>query len=465
MTQVILGSLTLLGVVACLPDWRARFPWLLSLTLALPASGAVPISALPLTPYLVVALVIGTFVAHQWARGELPVTGWPGSGLLLGFLGWAALITLAGPAIFNGITVLNTSSGSGLVESNSLRYTGSNIAQVAYFAISAIVVIWFAQRERLSPHLLLPGLYGCMALSTWRLLSEKAGLPFPSALVDNSTRAYIDEPGNYRLRGVFTEPSTLAHYSIATLAFCAVMLYARTRGDRTRWLYVALGVLAGVNIVFSRSGTGVIGGALVVVVVVVLIVGRAVRSERGMTGVAITGCAVVVAGLVFSSAILDYGREVFSTKVDSSSYDQRTFADQFALSLFGQTRGLGVGLGSNQPSSLMPMLLSCVGVVGTLLFVVFVVGVVLRSIAAPGGLGPAVVVISLIVTKSVAGSFLSEPLLMLGIALCVNAAAVAARDRSADARSVRAPDAGATPAPGPRPSDSTALPHPPPRAR
>ncbi|MAS56371.1 MAG: hypothetical protein CMJ44_17455 [Pimelobacter sp.] len=454
MTQTLLGALTLVGVVACLPDWRRRLPWLLSLSLALPASGAVPVAALPLTPYLLVALVIGVLVSYEWMRGALPLTGWPGSALLLGFIGWAALITLAGPALFSGTTVLNTSGGGGLVAPNPLGYSGSNLAQVAYFVISALVIIWFANRERLSPHLLLPGLYACMGMSTWRLLSEKAGLPFPGAIVDNSTRAYIDEPGNYRLRGVFTEPSTLAHYSIATLAFCAVMLFARSRGRQLRGLYLLLGALAAVNIVFSRSGTGVIGGGLVLVVVVVLIIGRALRSDRGMTAVVISGCGAIVLGLVFSSPILTYGKDVFLTKVDSNSYDQRSFGDRFALSIFLETRGVGVGLGSNQPSSLVPMLLSCVGVIGTLLFAAFVATVVLRSVITPHGLGPATVVISLVVTKSVAGSFLSEPLLMLGIALAVNAI-TRAREAPVTDR-----DVAATGGPAPPRSGSTA---PPPR--
>jgi hypothetical protein len=465
VTQALLGAVTLLGVVVCLPDWRNRLPWLLSLSLALPASGALPVAALPLTPYLLVSLVASVLVAAQWARGELPLTGWPGSLLLLAFIGWSAVTTLAGPALFNGTTVLNASSGSGFIEPNPLRYSGSNVAQVAYFVISAVVVIWFAQRSRLSPHLLLPGLYACMAFSTWRLLSEKVGLPFPTALVDNSTRAYIDDPGNYRLRGVFTEPSTLAHYSIATLAFCAVMLYTQPRGDRLRWLYLGLGALAAVNIVFARSGTGVVGGALVLVAVVVLIIARAVRTGHGMTSVAVTGCGVAVAGLLFSSPILTYGREVFTTKVVSSSYDQRTFGDRFALELFLETRGLGVGLGSNQPSSLFPMLLSCVGAVGTLLFVALMATIVLRAIGAPGGLGPAVVVLSLLVTKSVAGSFLSEPLLMLGVALAVNATAAAARERRVTSAVLTSPVGTATPAPAPRPSGSRAAPPPLPERR
>jgi hypothetical protein len=60
-------------------------------------------------------------------------------------------------------------------------------------------------------------------------------------------------------------------------------------------------------------------------------------------------------------------------KSETASFINRTTADLHALNLFFNTYGLGVGLGSNRPSSLLPYLLSQLGIVGTSLFIIFIV--------------------------------------------------------------------------------------------
>lgn len=59
-------------------------------------------------------------------------------------------------------------------------------------------------------------------------------------------------------------------------------------------------------------------------------------------------------------------------KSETVSFSSRTSADLHALYIFFNTYGLGVGLGSNRPSSLLPYLLSQLGIVGTFLFVIFI---------------------------------------------------------------------------------------------
>jgi len=59
-------------------------------------------------------------------------------------------------------------------------------------------------------------------------------------------------------------------------------------------------------------------------------------------------------------------------KSGSGSFENRTIADLFALKLFVETYGLGVGLGSNRPSSLLPYLLSQCGIIGTFIFFYFI---------------------------------------------------------------------------------------------
>jgi len=57
-------------------------------------------------------------------------------------------------------------------------------------------------------------------------------------------------------------------------------------------------------------------------------------------------------------------------KNQTLSYVHRLAADYFALQLTGATYGLGVGLGSNRPSSFATCLLSEVGIIGAILFLI-----------------------------------------------------------------------------------------------
>jgi hypothetical protein len=83
---------------------------------------------------------------------------------------------------------------------------------------------------------------------------------------------------------------------------------------------------------------------------------------------------VVIAVFAFSS----YRDTLISntlSKTDSGSFFNRIAADLFALQLLPRTHWLGVGLGSNRGSSLLPTLLSNVGVAGVVVFAVFCVKV------------------------------------------------------------------------------------------
>ena len=61
-------------------------------------------------------------------------------------------------------------------------------------------------------------------------------------------------------------------------------------------------------------------------------------------------------------------KNVLFNKAESTSFQQRSFADYLALQIFTQTYGIGVGLGSHKANSLLLTLLSNTGVVGVVLF-------------------------------------------------------------------------------------------------
>ena len=108
---------------------------------------------------------------------------------------------------------------------------------------------------------------------------------------------------------------------------------------------------------------------------------------------------------------------MITAKSGSDSYSQRSGVDAFSLQVVLRSLGVGVGLGSNRPSSFALMLLSNVGVVGSVLFVAAVV-VVVRHALRCGGAGPTIWVLAAILTaKLVSGPDLADPSGLLYLSL------------------------------------------------
>lgn len=432
--MLVLGPLTALGILFCLPRWQTRLPWLLSLTLALPQSAAAPIPGGVLPAFYAVAIAIGLVLAWQLVRGRLAITPTPGIIALVVFFAWSAIVTLAAPQLFGGVPVLNqTDVSDGLVTITTLAFSTSNLSQMIFLAMASTIILFLATRDRISPYVLLPGMAACMTLSLWRLASDKVGIPFPTAIVDSGGSALVttDANGGYRLRGVFSEPSFLAHYATASLVFCLIILLTQHR-PLVRWVAAGTAAMAMVNILFARSGTALAGTALAVVLVSVLLGRAALNDSRLATRIAVIGSFGVAVALYLLPTITGYATSLISDKIGSSSYDQRSGSESFSMHVLVDTFGLGAGLGSNKPSSLWSMMLSCVGVVGTVLFLLLLVRTVGKAYQAPAFLASAAATTSIVMTKCIAGSFLSEPLMMMGIGVCAYAAAQAVRDARTD---------------------------------
>jgi len=422
----LFGVLVGLALLLALFRWTTRLPWLLSLSLGAPASATVVAAGQSVAAFQLILLVAAPIAMLGWIRTRHNPFDWPGFPALVVLVAWTGLVTLAGPVVFDGVDVLSPRGGidEQIADPSPLAFTVSNLAQVAYLVLGAVLICLLAGYRRLTPHLLAPGLGLAMALSAWRLLHDKAGIPYPLSFFDNSTGGkYIDttSTGAYRLRGVFPEPAGLALYAIAALVL-AVAMIARTRGW-ARVGYLALAVVAAVNLFYARSGTAVIAGGVIAAMALAVAVERAFRRGAAVMPLAILACAATTAFLVFYQPVVSYLGGLIGDKVASTSYFSRTEADLFALRLAVDTFGLGVGLGSNRPSSLWPMLVSCVGVVGTVAYLVLVLTLLVRAARVPIWRPMFWVLLAVLVTKSVAGSNLSDPLLVFSLGLCAYAAA------------------------------------------
>ena len=105
-------------------------------------------------------------------------------------------------------------------------------------------------------------------------------------------------------------------------------------------------------------------------------------------------------------------------KNETGSYLHRTAADLYALWLAGDSHWVGVGLGSNRPSSLVPSLLSTLGLTGALLFFVLLVKIARNAEGEYGWLRWSI--LALVIDCAFAVPDINLPTLWMALALAVH---------------------------------------------
>lgn len=303
----------------------------------------------------------------------------PGTFSLILFGLWATLITAIGPLLFQGTPVLDT-QGNQVPLGQDGVFTVSNVAQLSYIWIGIAVTFLVARNASSGPGVIEIGLTVATLLNIWALLHQQIGLPFPEHFFDNSPNfTYIDTAPDLspRFRGITSEPSALASVATPALTF-AIASLPRASGRRRLWLLVLAGLALWLGLLSTSTSFIVSNVALLVLATLVVLARFAVRRPRirRLAWVAISACAVLLA--VALPTVLNFIAATITTKLDSTSYTVRSGSDQFSFGILLQTFGLGVGVGSNRPSSFVASILSQTGVPGFVLFAVAVV-VILRA--------------------------------------------------------------------------------------
>lgn len=403
--------------------WRRdSLPLLLSAAVPLSAGAVVAASGIPIF-YLV---GVAASVAFLLRKQKRPMSKAPGMWPLALFVVWALLITAAGPWAFAGTRVLDPRMGidDAVAHPPPLAYNISNLAQAGYLLLAFGVVLYVGNRSRVSPRLLAAGLAVAMVLTALNLVADAIGVPWPTEFFDASPSArYISttDTGEVRFRGIFTEPSGLALFSAVSVVF---FLATATRcTGKQRVIYSLLGALSLVNLLAADSGTATVVGLAIAGITAGIVYGGFLMGIRrvSMPAMAILGAAFF-ALLWQWQTVYDAVASVIGDKVASSSFTNRTGADAFALDLFLHTWGVGVGLGSNRPSTFLPGLLSTTGLIGVALFVWAVAQLLHAAWKRPEWRPTVLALLTLFLTKAVAGSDLSTPLMWLGLAGCAFAA-------------------------------------------
>lgn len=418
--MTMLGALFVLAaVVASL--WRPPlFVFVLAASAAFPASAAVVVAGNALTPFSLLGLLaaVGLFFDRRRIRAGR------GRSMLLVFVLWSLVVTIAGPVLFAGLAVLSPRDGidNAVVAPAQLAFSISSLAQAVYLVLGALVVIFLARSAATATVAAVPLAIGT-ALSALSAVFSLAGVAWPNAFFDtNPNVLYSDtsDGGSSRLRGIFNEPSELAGFSLAAAAFFAVAA-ARSRGWG-RALHAGFGVLAVVNLGLSSSGTAAVGVVVFAAFAALAIAAHLIQSNgRSVPYVLFAALIGAAAAAAFGAQAVAWLDQIVNGKVGSDSYLTRTASDIFSLRLAGETGGIGVGLGVNRPSSFLTMLVSSVGVIGLVAFAVFVFAVARSALSSPAVQPAFWSLMALLIAKSVSLPDLSTPLLWLLLGVCASA--------------------------------------------
>lgn len=362
---------------------------------AVPAFYAVALGA-------VVALVLPWFQAGR-RIGTPP----PGVPMLLALLVWSMFVTIVAPFLFDGLHTITPSNAvltAGVV-------TSSNIAQIGYLAIGVAVVAFIARDEHAGPELVGITAGVAVLLSLWSYLNGISGLPYPTGFFDNSPSfAYIETAagGISRFRGIFSEPSALAGACLVMICY-GVSRARNTRGGRRLGALLLAAIATYLGVVSTATTFVVAGVALAAIVVLASLFGLVSRTTRLSALLAIVACLLVLVAAWALPTVAAFAQDAVTQKVAGSSYGERSSADSESYRIFFDTWGFGVGLGSGRASSVVPTLLSTVGLIGALLFVATVVLLVGRARLVDRYRPVIWSLVAVLVTKAIAGPDLSDP--------------------------------------------------------
>lgn len=344
----------------------------------------------PLTPYYAVVIVILVFAVVGLLLGQRLrrlKTLRLFSLLLVLFAAFAVVGAAVLPHVFNGIGVYSPRAGidEQYHDLTALSPSLSNLAQALYLILNVVLVLYVVMRAACERTITrwVSAIHWAAALviviGYYQLAAYYLHLPMPYDFLYSAggrSQGFAEMASNVkRVNSTFTEPSALAAFLVSYVTFVCVFWLQGRRDRYPLWLAVAAALLA----VLSTSSTAYVGLGLLVIALFAryglgpLLLQAKIHRKAFILFTCIFLC-IAIAGVVVGSFRGGYtallGETVY--KGGSLSYVHRTASDINAIGLLKATFGLGVGLGSDRPSSFAALLLSNTGIIGTVLFLGFV---------------------------------------------------------------------------------------------
>lgn len=352
------------------------------------------------TPFVVLGMTVwvlrtrGTF-SQVMAQATSP----NGFLLLTMFTMYAILSAFVLPRLLSGsiyvFAVRADALGLSLVQPSS-----QNITQSFYLLVSLVLVLVTYMAARLRPMeiftgakiggavMILTGIVD-MAVGNTSLLD-----PFRTATYTLHTTQTIG--GADRIVGLMPEPSSFGSACVALAALIHFMsagyTVSRLAALTSGLIVTGLVLMA----VLSTSSTALVMlavfGALAIASGAYAFIVNQQTLPRGSVMTSIILAVFSAAAVLFMAAfipsvvmpIFDTLDQLVFKKVESDSFDERSGWNTAAWNAFLESKGLGVGLGSARASSWPMVIIGNTGVLGSLLFALFLVHIlIIRNKAAP----------------------------------------------------------------------------------
>ncbi|MBP1853189.1 hypothetical protein [Rhizobium halophytocola] len=334
------------------------------------------------------------------------------------------------PRIFQGATLVYSSarSATGTMSAiaSPLAPGTANLTQSVYLLGDLVcfgLVCSFARlgHTRFVTRMLMATTCACLAFAVVDVSTFFMGMPDMLDFLRNANYTMHTAEtisGFKRIVGSYPEASAYGTTALALFAFSA-----------TLWLeeYASpvagpVTLLIGVTIVLCTSTTAYVAGALVLAMLLFIALKRLIgRRWNRRYSIFFATLAFVVPCLCLGimllphvwGALYDLVSMTLLDKADSQSGEERTAWNALALISFLETDTFGAGLGTVRASSFPVALLSNVGIIGTLLFLIFLfqlIRVVQNARAGHGlrnnesALAALMASLSLIASASISGS-------------------------------------------------------------
>ncbi|MEK2607295.1 hypothetical protein [Burkholderia arboris] len=182
--------------------------------------------------------------------------------------------------------------------------------------------------------------------------------------------------GMRRISGTFSEASAFAGFSLPLFAFTANLWLLGYRRSLSGWL----ALLTAGFVLLSTSSTGYVGLSIYLAVFMASRSGAIARNSQARkfrmlavacVAVALIACVLVAIDSPIVTAVSEVINRTLTSKMSSDSGVERSAWNMQSLINFVDTFGLGAGLGSARASSFVAVTLGNLGLLGAMLFGLF----------------------------------------------------------------------------------------------
>lgn len=383
-----------IGLIAAFLPWRFSLIVLAIFAMMVPAA-VVNIGSFGLQPGYYLALLL---IARVWL--EIAMNRFTFNAAVLASmqpLFWFAitclLVLFIALCFFQGIETLPGSSAYVSSAAQPFHLARENFTQLFYLTVNIGLVYLlghYGARQSIATLLaewdraLVIALCFAVFVCLWQFVGAYAGVPFPKSFFYSNAYYAASENQTYvgfnRINGPFSEPSALGYTFTGYLLFA----WLRYRLYPTAFSAVVITLTAFCMLV-STSTTAYFGLFLVTGAVLFDIVSGRIslltsdfKLSSGQIAFIFIGIVGILGGSILIASnwtgLVEIARSAILEKGQSTSFQQRSYADYLALQILVQTYGVGLGLGSHRANSLLLTLLSNTGVIGTLTFAAFIYG-------------------------------------------------------------------------------------------